>query len=199
MAGGGMGGSGMGGGGMGGQPAGGRLPGPHASEWGLVTFWRWSATSDTTYTNCSDAPSRSFKINPDFGPNAYLFYRVEPGGAIARSLTGCSLSGVGCKDESEIWNWTIKDHTLTVPSKSGELFDSDPACAFILTQKWTLTDNGTAALWHVRIDVDPDPGKADCAALDLSIKTSSPNGHGLLDCEVGYDVFMSFKHVVPQS
>ncbi len=193
---GGMGGSGMAGGGMGGQPAGSRLPGPHPSEWGQITFWRWIATSELTWADCSNDPSWKFSYEqPVFGEDAFLFYRVEPGGATATGLSGCTLSGAKCEDTSVLW--TIKGHTLTAPGAGGKLFNGDAACAFILTTTYTTTDNGTAALWQVRIDVDPDPAKPDCAALDSSIKASSPNGHGLLDCHVSYDVFLSFEHTVP--
>ena len=166
-----------------------RAAGPLEEEYGLVTYWHVT-NSTSELTSCTDSADWSSAVTaPEFGDNSYLMYKVvDATSALSQSCSTLDVSS--CTDDGD--TWTISGNVLTFVDEPSTI-TGDDSCDYTLQPTWTVTDNGETALFNIDMVFSADETKSDCASLDDSIKEASPNGNGLLDCNINIDVDMEFE------
>ncbi|MBM4379514.1 MAG: hypothetical protein FJ086_09480 [Deltaproteobacteria bacterium] len=157
---------------------------------GKVEFW-YVRESGSEFGACSDEPGFRGQISPSVAEVGDVFaYRVSQDGKTAHQQTCAALDATSCRDSEPPLVFSVSGTEL-----QHAVDDKQPigrgACNLLVTQNWTLWDEGPRMSVEISNALSLVDAPAACESVDAAYRQQSPNGLGLQGCVFSWKLALS--------
>jgi hypothetical protein len=174
-----------------------RAPGPHLSEIGAITYWRYLSVELQWGHLCTDEPGGIDAVEPPaIEENTYFPYLLMDGGKRAIVQNCDSSKPATCTDARSGIVLDVRGHELNWTGLPERLPLGAVGCEVQFTEHLHLTDGGEKAELRAGATLNLVGNSRICREVQIAMEAQAPNGQGLDGCTL--DLIFDMEHARTQ-